>query len=456
MKKKKKNVSPKAQLLKNNIIAFTNDVKLPTINNINFQDADLINGINTTKFNCDLINKNINLYIDNLINGRKRTDIFVKTVKIELLPNQAQKEILLSWMDAWVDMYNKVISVIKEERKKQSNELNKSLKYNEMDLKNLNINKLKKDLHDFKKQLVNKTNINSHTLDYCINDVLTMLSSSISNLNNFHCKKSKLKYIKKTKKSKIFKLENNGTTITNKSFCTNKLGKLLKSSPTVNYKKINSSLCTIQYKNGKFYMLVKKKLDTKDRVHKIKKQKIVSLDAGHRTYFTCLTNDGLIEIGNGIDKKIKKKLIKMDKIKKSRTVKNKRKKLLKHEKDMANYVKDMQWKIVDYLTSNYNHILLGNYSTKSVVESDKTTKMNKRIGSNLKFYQFREKLIYKCLLKGCKLSIVDEYNTTKSCSNCSKLNNIGSSKEYCCSGCKNKYPRDVNSCKNILLRAIKK
>lgn len=120
-----------------------------------------------------------------------------------------------------------------------------------------------------------------------------MLSSSISNLNNGNCKKSKLKYIKKTKKSKIIKLENNGSTITNTTFCTSKIGKIMKSCPTINYKKRNSSICIIQFKKGFFYMLTKKKLNTKKRKHKIKRQKIISLDAGHRTYFTCLTDDKL-------------------------------------------------------------------------------------------------------------------------------------------------------------------
>ena len=456
MKKRKKYNFQKAKLLKDSIIDFSNLVNLPTINDIKFTDVQIINGINTTKFDYNLINKNINLCSDNLINGRKKVDVFVKTQKIKLLPTLQQRDTLLVWMDAWIDMYNKVVSVIKAERKKQSIKLNKPLKYNEMNLDNLNITKLKKDLHNFKKSLVIKTKIDSHTLDYCINDVLTMLSSCISNLNNYNCKKSKLKYIKKTKKSKIFKLENNGGTMTNSSFCTSKMGKLLKSNPKVDFKEINSTICTIQYKKGNFYMLVKKKLDTTNRIHKIKEQQIASLDAGHRTYFSCLTNKSLIEIGNGIDKKIKKKLRKMDNIKASKDVKHKRKYLLKREKDIANYINDMHWKIISYLTNNYNHILLGNYSTKSMVESDKTNKINKRIGSTLKFYQFRQKLTYKCLLKGCKLSIVDEFNTTKSCSNCSKLNDIGSSKEYFCKGCKNKYPRDINSCKNILLRAIKR
>ena len=97
-------------------------------------------------------------------------------------------------------------------------------------------------------------------LDYCINDVLTMLKSSITNLKNSNTKKSKLRYIKKTKKSKIFKVENFGSITTN-SFFTSKLGKYLHSNPNVNYKKSNSSLSTIQFKNGKFYMLVKKKIN---------------------------------------------------------------------------------------------------------------------------------------------------------------------------------------------------
>jgi transposase len=293
-------------------------------------------------------------------------------------------------------------------------------------------------------------------MDYCINDIFTMLKSSITNLKRKNFKKSKLRYIKKTKKSKIFKIENYSS-ITNTSFFTSRLGKFFKSKPEINYKKANSSMTTIQYKNGKFYMLVKKKVLIKK--HPIKKIKIISLDAGHKTFLTGLSDDHLIEIGKNVDKKIKKRLLKMDKIKKLKRKKkkkkrNKRKYLLKHEKKLANYVNNLHWQTVNYLTLNYNHILLGNYSTKEMVESDKTCKMNKRIGSGLKFYQFRQKLIYKSILRDCKFSLVDEYNTTKACSNCSTLNNIGSSREYNCKQCLQLYSRDTNSSKNILLRAI--
>ena len=50
----------------------------------------------------------------------------------------------------------------------------------------------------------------------------------------------------------------------------------------------------IQYKNDKFYMLVKRKVNIKN--NPIKKQKIISLDPGHKTFLTGLSNNHLIEI----------------------------------------------------------------------------------------------------------------------------------------------------------------
>ncbi len=76
-----------------------------------------------------------------------------------------------------------------------------------MKLDNLNLTKLKKDLKPFKQILINKSKFDSHTLDYCINDILISLSSIISNLNNGHCKNSRLRFLKKSKKNKIIKIK---------------------------------------------------------------------------------------------------------------------------------------------------------------------------------------------------------------------------------------------------------
>jgi IS605 OrfB family transposase len=463
-KRKKKNIE-KALELKQNIKKYKHLINLPLKKDIiinknnnycvnlktNKIQPFLINGINTNYYSSNNIKAKLKLQSDDLIEKRSLKDILVKTRRILLKPSPQQKNTLLIWMDTWIVMYNKVLSLIKNERKIQSEAQNKSLQYNQMNLDNLKLGKLKKDLQSFKDDLNNKTSIDKHVLDNCIDTVLSMLKSSISNIYNGNCKKSKLRYIKKTKKSKIFKVEYHS--LKDNSFCTSKFGEIIKTVPNVNFKKVNDCITTIQYKNDKFYMLAKKKIVIEK--HPIKKQKVISIDPGHKTFLTGLSNDHLIEIGNKIDKKIKKKIIKMDKIKETKA-KNKRKHLLKHEKDLANYINNLHWQTVNYLTTNYNHILLGNYSTKEMVENDKSNRINKRIGSSLKFFQFRTKLKYKCLLRGCKYSLIDEYNTTKACSNCSNLNNIGSSREYNCKYCLNIYSRDMNSTKNILLRGIVK
>lgn len=463
MKKRKKEIELKGIKLQNNIINYGSLINLPTKNEIIFNDYNnyyfnkdtnkiqpfLINGINTNLCNFNIIKSKLNLQTDDLINKNPIKDLLVKTKRILLKPTEEQKKILFLWMDCWIIMYNKVLSIIKNERKQQSIKQMKPLKYNEINLDNLKLGILKKNLQSFKDDLNNKTGIDKHVLDNCIDTVLSMLKSSITNLNKGNCKKSKLRYIKKTKKTKMFKIEYHS--LREHSFCTSKFGNYIKTDPKVNFKNINDRITTIQYKNNKFYMLARK--EVKINKNTIKKQKIISLDPGHKTFLTGLSNNHLIEIENKIDKKIKKKLLKIDAIKKNK-IKNKRKYLLKHEKDLSNYINNLHWQTANYLTKNYNHILLGNYSTKEMVKNKSSQKMNKRIGSSLKFYQFRTKLKYKCLVRGCKFGLIDEYNTTKACSNCSTLNNIGSLREYNCKKCLSLYDRDINSTKNILLRSI--
>ncbi len=139
----------RAFLLKSNILNHQHKVNLPTIDNIHFIENDTINGINFLKSNYNLINTTLDLKSDNLFKGKKKKDVLVKTFKIKVLPNDKQKQLLLSWMDTWIVMYNKVISIIKEERKQQSILSNKPLKYNEMNLGNLKLNKLKNSLNEF-------------------------------------------------------------------------------------------------------------------------------------------------------------------------------------------------------------------------------------------------------------------------------------------------------------------
>ena len=123
MKKRKKKNIERATALKSNIIKYNKLIKLPIKDNITFVKTSVINGIHTENYepkNYLIKNINLNLQTDDLIDGRKLKDVLIKTKKILLLPTPKQKEYLLKWMDAWIVMYNKVISIIKNERKIQS------------------------------------------------------------------------------------------------------------------------------------------------------------------------------------------------------------------------------------------------------------------------------------------------------------------------------------------------
>ena len=497
-RKKKNNNKNKLQIKKtktlqvqNIINTFSKFINIPQLNddNIDYYYLNDTKGYNTiisSKFDIidnDTINDYYVYYTDNLIGSNKLQDLLNKTFIIKIFPTDNQKNILLKWMDSYIDMYNCVINKIKIFKKEYNEIHNKILKYNEIPF-NFTLNQLKKDCAEYKEELSIKTHINKHILDYAIQDALNALSSIVSNLNKNNIKNSRLRYLKKTKSNKIIKIE--GQITSNNSFCSSMLGKILKSEPEINYKTKIKKTAILKYdsKKDKFFLYYKEKIN-KDEEKDI--NKIGSFDLGLRTFLTGISNNYTIEYGSQINEHIKKILEKMDKIKKKKTVKdknkyikkqnpiqnikqlfeikpinkhklikNKRKHLLKYEKYLSNYINDVHWQIVNNMTNRFDYIILGNFSTKNMVESDSTSKMNKRIGNALKIYQFKQKLKYKCLIKGCKYKEIDEYMTTQCCSNCSKVNpNIKGKKIFECKNCNHVYDRDINSAKNIFMKSIK-
>jgi len=184
----------------------------------------------------------------------------------------------------------------------------------------------------------------------------------------------------------------------------------------------------------------------------------IGLDGGVRSYLTGISNKNVIEIGTNLFSILKYDLEKLDKIQNNKKIPQKIKK--KYEKRInrriQNKVSDLHWKSIDYLTSNYDNIIIGNLSTKSIVNNNtsKLTAMTKRIALKMAFYQFLERLKYKCQSKNIHLQIVNEYLTSKLCSNCSAYNDVGSSKIYRCVHCGLIIDRDINGAINICMRGF--
>jgi len=125
---------------------------------------------------------------------------------------------------------------------------------------------------------------------------------------------------------------------------------------------------------------------------------------------------------------------------------------------VKNLVKEMHWKCIAYLVTHYQYIFLGNFKVKDCVQSKKGKKdlsaLIKRILLQFSFYQFKQRLEYACERYGCKLILVHEALTSKTCSCCGHRQDIGSSEEYKCPNCKSCLDRDVNSARNILIKGM--
>lgn len=280
-----------------------------------------------------------------------------------------------------------------------------------------NITKLKKHFENDKEKLSVKYKVNKHILDYAINDCITMFKSIKSNQINGNINHSKMRYLKKSKNYKIFKVEKE--ICRENSFCISILGDKLKIKPKLNYKNDCETVYTIQYdkKENKFYLLKKNKIEQKE----IKlKSNSISIDLGVRTIITGISENHVLEIGTNVSKYIKKKLkkIKMLKLMDKMKNNNKNKKIKKLDDSVQNYIKDFQWKTSNYLVKNYNHIVIGNFSTSNMKREKKG--INLEVMKSLNMFSFREKIKYKCLKHKTKYIKINEAYTTRLCVKCGR------------------------------------
>ena len=473
-----------------------------------------------TNLKSRVIQSKTRMFSDNLsLNNDMLNNEPVKTIKYKLFPTEQQKIILHKWFAAYIEMYNSIIQKI---RTAFVLLVKQNPKAKLTDLKiDLNISKLKKEFAANKSSLNKKYDVNMHILDYAINDAISAFKSKRTNLRKHNIQKSRLRYLKQNKNTKIFKVEKY---LCNKdSFCSSVLGSKLKTIPSINFEQETEIVGIVQYnkKKDEYYYLVRKRIydetvidkqiydiqmksynnilatsntylslmkNTKnasidpikqsskkfntikrklndnrnsnnEKTYVMKKsanKNIVSIDPGIRTFLTCLSNDHIKEIGLNMSDKIKSRIIRMDKISEiSKLNKNRKDKILSRLRlNVKNLVDDYHWKIVNHLTNNYKHVIIGNFSTKDMCEGLQL-RMTKRTGSQMRFYVFKQRLQYKCYLSGVKYTEIDEYCTSKCCSVCGYFKkNLGPSKIYACDKCDQIIDRDLNASKNILLKSI--
>lgn len=103
-------------------------------------------------------------------------------------------------------------------------------------------------------------------------------------------------------------------------------------------------------------------------------------------------------------------------------------------------------------------VVIGDLSQRQMVMKEHTERnkhLNRTVFNDWGLYTFTEMLKYKCHLYGKELVFLDEYNTSKTCSDCGNLQAMPLWKRtYCCVECGLVRDRDENSAVNILARFL--
>ena len=96
-------------------------------------------------------------------------------------------------------------------------------------------------------------------------------------------------------------------------------------------------------------------------------------------------------------------------------------------------------------------------SAKDIVKKNNKilTKYQKIACLRSRYYEFKERLKYKCLLNNVNFKLINESYTSKTCSNCGNYkNDLGKAKIYNCTHCNMIIDRDINGSRNIYIKSL--
>ena len=174
-------------------------------------------------------------------------------------------------------------------------------------------------------------------------------------------------------------------------------------------------------------------------------ERIISLDPGVRKFMVGYDPGGkMIFIGKGANKELIPLLLSVDQEKNPL-----------QWKKIKDKVEDLHWKTISYLMRNYDHIIIPDFRISQMVTKKKITRMTKRLLYMFSYHSFILKLKYKCRVNKKKLYVVDESYTSKTCTECGKLNNVNGREKYSCQDCGLSIDRDVNGSRNIMIKSMK-
>ena len=373
---------------------------------------------------------------------KENTKPILKMKKIKLYPSQIQRKILIEWFNTSRYVYNKVLnSIINEDEKINKFELrNKYVTWNKGTNNNV------KEFETNTPKVIRQESINDLCKAYktCFSQ---LKSRMINKFNiNFKTKKNKIQSIgiersaKLDKKNKTIKLFKNIM----KENHVFKIGKRQSKDKELKDLEIKND-CRICYDGYNFYLCIPVE---EQKIENGLKNEIIALDPGTRTFMTGYDPDGNIIEYNRRDNLLNKL---KDKLSLLQSKRKKRIKIVRQK--IKNCVDELHWQTINNLTMNYKKVLLPHFESQKMSMKSHNKILNRDFNI-LSHYKFKQRLYYKSIVNGTKIYDVGEEYTTKTCTNCGNINNVGSDKEICCNKCSIIIERDYNGARNILLKHL--
>lgn len=248
---------------------------------------------------------------------------------------------------------------------------------------------------------------------------------------------------------------------------------------------IRGGLTWIDYHNAvPTPILIEPPKEKKEETCRVRRNRMVAIDPGIRTFGTCYDPDGVVTewaAGNShlaLLARLERKASRIQERAKSIGGRRKRRltaaasRIRKRSRDLVN---ELHRKFARWLCSEHDLILLPKFNTQPIVRKraaivpstvspgdKKKGKWIRKIGRKtagsamrLAHYRFRTFLLHKAAEMGARVVLCDERYTSKTCGSCGTLNEtLGASKTFSCAHCGYVADRDHNAARNVLLRYL--
>jgi len=353
--------------------------------------------------------------------------------KIRIYPNISQRKILKKWMGASRSFYNRSLAYLKEPGTKA---IRGEVK-----------NKAIQEQEDWAKEVPYAIRGDS-ALEAC-KTISSVKLAVMNGASGFQAVKFR------SKKAAIQSMPIQKSAVRDGSIYKTKLGALKTSEPI---KGTSDGRLTLE--NGRWFYC-----ESEERqISRPENQRFdaVAIDPGVRTFATIYSPEVVGKIGEGDSSHIFRLCIQLDDLlsRMSRATAKARYRMKKAEKRLRWRIKDLvrelHWKTARYLCGTFKVIFLPTFNTSEMVG-----KISRRIGKQtvrkmltLSHYTFKQILKSMAKKMGSHVFDVNEAFTSKTCSACGTLHNIGSSKTLVCR-CGNEIDRDINGARGIYLRALR-